>query len=121
MSFSGKVTARNLFPFKKTAVHDGAGHCRLHGAAAHRLWHQDNISTIATLQFDDLYQYQDIVTMKDNLPQAEIDSCRAGVQAQPGVQDTAVMYVKSTQTRSQNGDGTEVDAYITKCRSKAKR
>ena len=113
MSFSGKVTARNLFRYKKRLCMTVLGIAGCTALLLIGFGIRDSISTIATLQFDDLYQYQDIVTMKDNLPQAEIDSCRAGVQAQPGVQDTAVMYVKSTQTRGQNGDGTEVDAYIT--------
>lgn len=113
LSFSGKVTVRNLFRYKKRLCMTVLGIAGCTALLLIGFGVRDSISTIATLQFDDLYQYQDIVTMKDDLPQAEIDQCQAGVEAQPGVQDTAVMYAKSTQTRSQAQGDAEVGAYIT--------
>lgn len=113
LSFSAKVTARNLFRYKKRLCMTVLGIAGCTALLLIGFGVRDSISTIAAIQFDDLYQYQDTVTMKDDLPQAEIDRCREGVAAQAGVQDTAVLYVKNAQTRSQSAGETEVDAYIT--------
>ena len=113
LSFSAKVTARNLFRYKKRLCMTVLGIAGCTALLLIGFGIRDSISTIAAIQFEDLYQYQDTVTMKDDLPQAEIDRCREGVAAQEGVQDTAVLYVKNAQTRSQSAGETEVDAYIT--------
>ena len=113
LSFSGKVTARNLFRYKKRLCMTVFGIAGCTALLLIGFGIRDSISTIATLQFEEIYQYQDIVTMKDYLTQTDIDACRQGVESLEGVQGTTVIYAKSLQTRSQAEDSSEVDAYIT--------
>lgn len=113
LSFSGKVTARNLFRYKKRLCMTALGVAGCTALLLIGFGVRDSISTVATLQFDDLYRYQDIVTLKDDLPNADIDTALAGVKGQAGVTDAAVMYAKSQQTRKQGAQTPECDAYIT--------
>lgn len=113
LSFSGKVTARNLFRYKKRLCMTALGVAGCTALLLIGFGIRDSISTVATLQFDEVYQYQDIVTLKDDLPTAEIDTALAGVRGQAGVTDATVMYAKSQQTRKQGTQTPESDAYIT--------
>ena len=112
LSFSGKVTARNLFRYKKRLCMTVFGIAGCTALLLIGFGIRDSISTVATKQFQEIYQYQDIVTMKSDLTTEQVARCVQTVKQQQGVTDAAALYNKSEKVRKQGGEET-CDVYIT--------
>jgi len=112
LSFSGKVTARNLFRYKKRLCMTVFGIAGCTALLLIGFGIRDSISTVATKQFQEIYQYQDVVTMKSDLTTEQVARCVQTVKQQQGVTDAAALYNKSEKVRKQGGEET-CDVYIT--------
>ena len=95
LNFSSKVTARNLFRYKKRLFMTLIG---VAGSTALLLTGygiKDSINILTDLQYGNLYHYQVSVGTESDLAQEEFDAVQQQVQACDGVEQAVPLYSKS--------------------------
>lgn len=95
LSFSSKVTARNLFRYKKRLFMTliGVAGCTALLLTGYGI--KDSVNILTDLQYGNLYHYQVGVGTKSGLTQQEFDVVRQHVLAQDGIAQAVPLYSKS--------------------------
>ena len=104
LSFSSKVTARNLFRYKKRLFMTliGVAGCTALLLTGYGI--KDSINILTDLQYGNLYHYQVGVGTKSDLAQETFDAVRQDVLAQEGVAQAVPLYSKSMDFTKQGDE-----------------
>ena len=94
-SFSGKVTARNLFRYKKRLFMTLIGIAGCTALLLTGFGIRDSIKTLAQSQYGDVFLYQVSVAVKDDLTASSVEYLKEHIRAYDGVESVTTAYAKS--------------------------
>jgi putative ABC transport system permease protein len=99
-NFTQKITARNLFRYKKRFIMTviGVGGCTALLLSGFGL--KDSIISIVTKQFDELYKYNMVIGIKNNISEKEINDLIGEVKSDNRISDFMMMREQSVDTGS---------------------
>ena len=95
LSFTSKVTARNLFRYKRRLFMTLIGIAGCTGLLLTGFGIRDSIKTIVENQYGKIYQFQISVSTKDDLPSSSVDTLQKDVGSTQGVVSSIAAYAKS--------------------------
>lgn len=110
LNFTQKSTVRNLVRYKKRFFMTvfGIGGCMALLLVGFGL--KNSISSIVSIQYDDLHLYDNILVLKDDLTKKDINLLNTSLQKESNVTDFAYIYNSSIDV---SANKTEKTAYIT--------
>lgn len=109
LNFTQKITARNIFRYKKRFMMTvlGIGGCTALLLSGFGL--KDSILSIAAIQFDELYKYDMIIQLKDDVAVGQKNSLIDTIEADSRISDYMLMKEQSIEVGS---DSKEKSVYL---------
>lgn len=104
LSFISKVTIRNLIRYKKKVVMTIIGVSGCTALLVCGFGIKDSIRDITKLQFQDIYQYNGIVTLKNELTRSEKQKAADKIKSMQGVQDVTYISMFNGKINDENID-----------------
>jgi putative ABC transport system permease protein len=104
LSFTSKVTARNLFRYKRRLFMTIVGIMGCTALLLTGFGIRDSIKTIVEFQFGKIYLYQISVSAKDDISTASFETLKSNVETTLGVQSIVPSYVKMMDFNKQGSD-----------------
>ena len=113
LSFTSKVTARNIFRYKKKMAMTIIGIAGCSALLIAGFGISDSISDLVHLQFVEIYKYDSIITLDDSLLQSEKEDFTTNLIDDVNVSKATLVDIESAKI-IQNNDDTDIQLIVTK-------
>ena len=97
LKFTQKVTARNIFRYKKKFLMTiiGVAGCTALIVAGFGI--RDSVSQMIPTQYGEIFKYDGVVTLNDDLPVSRIKEETENIKQEENVEDTIACYMKTVE------------------------